>query len=175
MDIFHIGYIAYLACVDRLFGSSCTNLKRDHATTSKLMSICWHLFQKYGTPDELSIDRRPPFTSSIFQEFHQTWCVRHTLSSVTYSQSKGWAELTVKTSKWIVNGNTGPQGSLNNDNVNRAILQYQKTLIQGTGLSPVQLPLHCRLCDSIPSQLTLYMPHPEWVAAAQSCNELLHH
>ena len=85
MDIFHVGRVAYHACADRLTDWLILyHLKPSHATTSKLMSICRHLFQTYGTPDELSTDGGPPFTSSIFQEFLQTWCVRHRLSSVAY-------------------------------------------------------------------------------------------
>ena len=107
MDIFHVGYVAYLACADRLTGWLILyHLKPGDATTSKLMSTCRHLFQTYGTPDELSTDGGPPFTSSIFQKFLQTWCVRHRLSSVTYPQSNGQTELAVKTTKRIVNGNT---------------------------------------------------------------------
>ena len=103
---------------------------------------CRQLFQVYEAPDELSTNSSPPFTSCIFQEFLTTWCVKHRLSSITYLQSNGQAELTVKTIKRIVNGNTGPQGSLNNDNVAWAILQYRNTPIQNIGLSPVQLLLH---------------------------------
>ena len=125
MDIFHVGHVAYLACADRLTGWLILyHLKPGHATTSKLMSIFRHQFQTYGTPDKPSTDGGLPFVSSIFQEFLQTWCVRHRLSSVVYPQSNGRAELAVKTVKRIVNGNTGPQGSFDNDNVARAILQY---------------------------------------------------
>ena len=150
--------------------------KPGHATTSKLMSICQHLFQTYSTPDKLNTDGGPPFTSSIFQEFLRTLCVRHTPSSVAYPQSNGRAKFVVKTAKRIVNGNTVPQGSLDNDNVARAILQYRNTPIQGIGLSLMELLLYRRLHDSIPSQPILYKPHPEWIAAAQHCDELfLHH
>ena len=176
MDIFHVGHVAYLACADRLTGWLILyHLKPGHATTSKLMSICQHLFQTYGTPDELSTDGGPPFTSRIFQELLQTWCGRHRLSSVACPRSNGQAELAVKTVKRIVNGNTGPQGSLDNDKVARAILQYRNTPIQGIGLSLAQLLLHRRLHDPILSQPTLYKPHPELVATAQRRDELLHH
>ena len=89
MGLFHVGHVAYLACADRLTGWLILyHLKPGHATTSKLMSICQHLFQTYGTPDEINTDGRPPFTSSIFQEFLQTWCVRHRLSSVAYPNTR---------------------------------------------------------------------------------------
>ena len=67
------------------------------------------------------------------------------------------------------------KGFLDNVNVAWAILQYWNTLIQDIGLSPVQLLLHHQLQDSIPSQLILYKPHPEWGAAAQCHEEILHH
>ena len=175
MDIFHVGHIAYLACADRLTGWIILyHLKAGHATTSELMSICRQLFQTYGTPEEISTDGGPPFTSSIFQEFLHTWCVRHRLSSVAYPQSNGRAELAVKTAKRIVNGNTDSQGSLNNDKIAQAILQYRNTPIQGIGLSPAQILLHRRLRDFIPSQPKLYKPHAEWVAAAQRREEILY-
>ena len=70
MDIFHVGHVAYLACADRLTDWFIMyRLKPSHTIASKLMSICRCLFQTYGTPDELSTDCGPPFTSSIFQEF----------------------------------------------------------------------------------------------------------
>ena len=48
--------------------------------------------------------------------------------------------------------------------------------IQSIGLSLVQLLLHHRLLDSIPSLSIIYKPHPEWVVAAQCWEEiLLHH
>ena len=176
MDIFYVGDRTYLACADRLTGWLILyRLESGHTTTTKLMSICRQLFQTYGAPEELSTDGGPPFTSSTFQEFLRTWCVKHRLSSVAYPQSNGRAELAVKTAKRIVKGNTGPQGSLDNDNVARAILQYRNTPIQSIGLSPAQLLLHRRLRDSIPSQPILYKPHPEWVAAAQRREEMLHH
>ena len=114
MDLFYIGDHTYLACTDRLTGWLILYcLESGHTTTTKLMSICRQLFQTYGALEELSTNGGPPFTSSTFQEIFRTWCVKHRLSS----QSNGWAELAVKTTKTIVNGNTGSQGSLDNDNV----------------------------------------------------------
>ena len=72
------------------------------------------------------------------------------------------------------NRNTGVQGSLDNDNAARAILQYRNIPIQGIGLSPAQLLLHHRLQNSIPLQPFLYKPHPEWIAAVQRLEEILH-
>ena len=129
MDIFYIGDRTYLTCVDRLTGWLILyHLESGHATSTKLMSICRQLFQTYGAPEELSTDGGPPFTSSTFQEFLKTWCVRHRLSSVVYPQSNSWAELAVKTAKRIVKGNIGPLGSLDNDSVARARILQSKAL-----------------------------------------------
>ena len=118
MDLFYIGDHAYLACTDRLTGWLILyHLELSHTTTSKLMSICWQLFQAYSALDKLSTNGGPPFTPSIFQEFLRTWCVKHWLSSIAYPPPNGRAELAVKTAKRIVNGNTGPQVSLDNDHI----------------------------------------------------------
>ena len=163
MDHFYIGDHTYLAYTDNLTGRLIVyHQEPSHVTTSLLMSICQQLFQTYGAPEELNTNGGPPFTSSIFQEFLSSWCFKHRLFSVAYPQSNGRAELAVKIKKRIMNGNTGPQDSLDNDNIAQAILQNRNNPIQSIGLSLAQLLLHHRLRDSIPSQPTLYKPCPEW-------------
>ena len=119
-------------------------------------------------PEELSRDGGPPFTSLPFKQFLHNWAVRYRLSSVAYSQSNGQAELTIKSAKRIISGNTAQGGSLDNDLTARAILQYRNMPIQNIVLSPAQLLLHHRLCDFVPSQPTLYKPHVNWIATAQN-------
>ena len=68
--------------------------------------------------------------------------------------------------KRIIIGNTGAQGSLDNDRVERAALQYQNMPIQNIGLSLAQLLLHRRLHNFVPSYPTLYKLHAEWIAKA---------
>ena len=126
----------------------------DKLMPSRLILICQDIFQTYGTPEELSSNGGPPFTSLPFKQFSQDWAVKHRLSSVAYPQSNGQAELTDKSTKRIITGNTA-QGSFDNDHATRAILQYKNTSIQNIGLSPAQLLLHCRLLDFVPSQPTL--------------------
>ena len=67
-----------------------------------------------------------------------------------------WTELAIKAAKRIVNGNKGTQGSLDNDHVARAILQYRNMPIQNIELSPAQPLLHRWLRDFIPSQPIYY-------------------
>ena len=159
----------YLACADRLTGWLIIHhLNQGQANASSLISICRDIFQTYGAPEELSSDGGPPFKSSTFTQFLKDWAVKHRLSSAAYPQSNGRAELAVKTAKRIIIGNTGPQGSLDNDRAARAVLQYRNTPIQNIGLSPAQLLLHRRLRDFVPSHPTLYKPHAEWITAARN-------
>ena len=87
--LFFIELFANLVCAYRLHDWLILyHLKPGHATTFKLISICWGLFHIYGTPQELSCDEGPHFTSRLFQQFLKTWHIR---SSVEYTQSNGRA------------------------------------------------------------------------------------
>ena len=168
MDLFYVGKHRYLACADRLTGWLILYyLSHGQVNASRLISICRDIFQSYGAPEELSSDGRPPFTSLPFTQFFRDWVDKHRLSSAAYTLSNNRTELTVKSAKRIISGNTGAQGSLDNDCTARAILQYRNTPIQNIGLSPAQLLFHRRLHDFIPSQPTLYEPHVDWIAAAK--------
>ena len=87
-----------------------SHLIHRQAQASRFISICRGIFQTYGSPEELSSDSGPPFTSLPLKQF---------LEEI---QQSGRA---VKTAERIVNGNTGAKGSLDNDCA-RAILQVQK-------------------------------------------------
>ena len=89
------------------------------------------------------------------------------MSSVRYPQSNSRAELGVKSAKRIILRNTNPDGSLNNDNAVKAILQHRNTPIPELGLSPAQLLLHRQLKDSIPSNPKRLQLHREWIISAE--------
>ena len=174
MDLFYVGNHVYLAYADRLTGWLILyHLSHGQANTSRLISIWQDILQSYGAPEELSIDGGPLFPSLPFTQFLADWAVKHRLSSAAYPQSNGRAELAVKSAKRIISGNTGAQGSLDNDRAARAILPYRNTPIQNIGLSPAQLLLHRRLRDFIPPQPTLYNPHADWTAAAKNREAIL--
>ena len=146
MDLFEINHHVYIVCVDRYSG--------------------WPLIY-YGAPDELSSDGGSIFTSSSYQTFLKNWDVTHRLSSAEYAQSNGRAELGVKSSKRILYDNASPSGSIDNDKVARAILQYRNTPIAGINLSPAQLLLHRQLKDFMPGPSILYIPHEKCITAAK--------
>ena len=72
MDLFYVGNPGYLACADRLTGWLILyHLSHWQANASRLISICWDIFQSYGAPEELSSDGGPLFTSLPFTQFLQ--------------------------------------------------------------------------------------------------------
>ena len=93
----------------------------------------------YGAPEEFSSDGGPQFTSTSFKLFLKTWGVRHRISSVGYPQSNGRAAAAVKAAKRIIQENTSNDGSINNDKIAKAIMQYRNTPLPNFSLSPAQI------------------------------------
>ena len=56
-------------------------------------------FATFGVPEELSSDGGPEFVAGDTENFLRLWGVRHRLSSVSFPQSNGRAEVAVKTAK----------------------------------------------------------------------------
>ena len=167
MDMFEIKGHLYLVCVDRYSGWPIIyHLKPGHATAKHLIELSRVIFMAYGAPEEVCTDGGPAFVSNDYQNFLKVWDVEHRLSSVAFAQSNGRAELGVKASKRIIYDNTNNDGSLNNDRVAIAVLQYRNTPIANVGLSPAQLLMHRQLRDSIPTHPSLYKPHRKWIEAA---------
>ena len=100
-------------------------------------------------------------------EFLKTWGIDSRLSSVGYAQSNGRAEAGVKTMKRILTDNVSKDGSLNNNKVLAALLQYRNTPLPDVNLSPAQILFHRQLKDGIPTHRNQYHLHKEWVIAAE--------
>ena len=84
------------------------------------------------------------------------------ISSPYYPQSNGRAELGVKTAKRLLKNNINQDGTLNNDNVARAILQYHNTPLRDGPMSPAQLLFGRALADFLPVNPDAYQLHPYW-------------
>ena len=122
MDYFQEGHHHYLSVVDRFTAWLIIYHFPQQATSSKLISKCRDIFTCYGVAEIVDSDGGPQFSANEFTEFMKDWGVQHRLSSVDYPQSNGRAELGVKSAKRIINNNTSPNGSLNNELAARAIL-----------------------------------------------------
>ena len=83
--------------------------------------------------------------------FFRKWGVSTRVSSAHYPQSKGRAEAAVKTAKRVLRGNTGADGSLNNDKPSLALLQYLNTPLRDIDRSPAQLAMGRQLRDGVPA------------------------
>ena len=107
----------------------------------------------------------PPYTPHKVGAFLSAWGVQHKVSSAWYPQSNGRAELSVKTAKWLIYGNT-KHGTLDTDSFVRALLQHRDTPLQEIGHSPAELLYGGPLRDHLPHPVDVAKIHPEWLAVA---------
>ncbi|XP_048576073.1 uncharacterized protein LOC116603222 [Nematostella vectensis] len=151
-DFFDYKGYHYLVVGDRLSGwvevlssPATTNL----AGSTGLIRHLRTFFATFGVPEELSSDGGPEFTAKATEDFLRTWDVKQRLSSVSFPQSNGRAEVAVKTAKRLLLSNTGPTGSLDQDRFLRAILQLRNTPDPDCSLSPAQIIFGRPLRDTL--------------------------
>ena len=111
----------------------------------------------HGVPKVIESDGGPPFNSGGLTRYLQKWGIRHRLSSASYAQSNGRAELAVKSAKRILADCTLPSGSLDSDAVTRALMTYRITPLRGIGESPAEIIFGRRVSDTLPE-----CPQQKW-------------
>ena len=129
---------------------------------SGLIVLLRNLFTTYGIPEELASDGGPEFISTATQKFLSAWGVHHRLSSVAFPHSNCRAEIGVKTAKRMIADNTGPNGELDTDKFQRALLQYRNTPDKDTKLSPSQCLFGRPTRDFLPILPGKYCPNRTW-------------
>ena len=141
-DFFDYRGCHYLVVGDRLSGwvevlssTAGTNLAGSAGLVCHLRSF----FATFGVLEEISSDGGPEFTAKGTQDFLRLWGVRHGVSSASFPQLNGRAEVAVKTAKHLLLSNTGPTGSLDHDRFLRAMLQLRNTRDPDCNLSPAQI------------------------------------
>uniref|UniRef100_A0A7M5WYD2 Uncharacterized protein n=1 Tax=Clytia hemisphaerica TaxID=252671 RepID=A0A7M5WYD2_9CNID len=77
----------------------------------------------------------------------------------------------VKAAKRILLDNLSPNGTIDNNKVSRAILQYRNTPLPDLKLSPAQILFHRQLRDHIPTHPSHYQLHSSWVIDARQREE----
>ena len=151
-DFFEFGGRHYLVAGDRLSGWSeifSTPSGSAWSGARGLIGCLRSLFSTFGVPDELSSDGGPEFTAGVTKDFLKTWSVRHRISSAYHPQSNGRAEVAVKAAKRLLRSNVGPNGSLDNDKLLRALLQSRNTPDPDCNLSPAQIIFGRPIRDSL--------------------------
>ena len=141
-DFFDYGGRHYLVVGDRLSGwveVLCSTAGTDVAGAAGLVRHLRVFFGTFGVPVELSSDGGPEFIAGQTQDFLRLWGIRHRVSSVSFPQSNGRAEVAVKSAKRLLMSNTGPTGSLDQDRFLRAMIQLRNTPDPDCNLSPAQI------------------------------------
>ena len=131
---FHHKGIYYLVIVDRY--SNWPVVERNSDGAIGLIACLCCIFVIFRISEELSSDGNPEFTAATTREFFEIWGVNDRLSSVAFPHSNCRDELGVKTVKRLITNNTGPNGELNTDAFQRAMLQYRNSPATNTKLSP---------------------------------------
>lgn len=90
------------------------------------------------------------FSALLTKQFLKAWGVHHQLSSAYLPQSNGRAEIAVRSTKRVLEDNLGADGSLDSDNVVRALLQLRNTPSSDCKLSPAQILFGRHLRDAMP-------------------------
>ena len=108
------------------------------------------MFATFGVPEEISSDGGPEFVARESVDFFNRWGVKHRLSSAYFPQSNGRAEVAVKVMKRLLEDNISIDGSLNNDNIVRALLQQRNTPDRTCKLSPAEILFGKTLRDTMP-------------------------
>lgn len=148
--------------------SETSRLERAQEGSKGLINSLRRTFITYSIPYELSSDGGPEYIAKSTDDFLKSWGVRHRISSVAFPHSNCRAKVGVK--RMIV-GNTGPNGELDTNAFQRAMLIYRNTSDPETDFSPAMCIFGQLTRSTIPILPGKYQPHPTWQDTLQKREE----
>ena len=162
-DMFELNGYWYLVYVDRLTGFPELAYFPNHTTSALIINVLREFFTRWGVPEQVSMDGASNYTSEKITDWLKSWGVKYTrVSSAYYPQSNGRAEVGVKSLKRLLEGNTGPRGSISNDKIAKALMQYRNTPHRDCRKSPAELALGRCIRDTLPLPQHRYKIDPNW-------------
>ena len=159
-DYFSFNNTEYIVIVDRY--SSWPIVHRSESGADGLTKGLRETFVTFGILEEITSDGGPQFTAGKRQEFLKLWGVHHRLTSVANPHGNCRGEFAVKIVKRMLMDNTGPTGSLDVDQFQRAMLVYRNTVDSETRASTALILFGRPIRDPIPISMGRYCPHSTW-------------
>ena len=161
MDFFSVTPNNYLAVVDRYSNwLSIFQLAKD--TSEEVIKVLRLYISTFGIVSTITSDGAKVFTSKQMEDFCDRWGIIHRVSTAYNPRANKRAEVAVKSAKRLVRRNVSQTGSLNTDNLARALLAHRNTPCPITGLSPAQVVFGRVLMDFLPLHSGKFQPRPEW-------------
>ena len=141
-DFFDFKGQHYLVVGDRLSGwveIIGSTYDTSSSASAELVSHLQNLFATFGVPEELCSNGGPEYAARNASCFLSQWGIKHLISSAGLPQSNERAEVAVKKVKRLIQSNTKPTGSLDNDGFMKAMLQIRNTPDPDCNISPTEI------------------------------------
>ena len=160
-DYFDLDGYSYLVIVDRFSNWPSVFRIKTRNGSEELCRLLRRHIMTFGRPDEITTDGGPQFVADMTMKFLNKWKIRHRISSACFPHANLRAEQGVRTVKRLLRGNTGQNGTLDCDEVARALMNYRNTPDRDSGKSPAQIVFGRALKDAIPMDIEKLKPSVE--------------